>query len=117
MPDHVGRVALLTAATLVISTSGCSSSPIAGTAIPASSVASLEKRTDAADVAARVTDEANVRAGPGMSFPAIATLPVGSAMTVACTKGEWARLTAPNTGSYVYGSLLEYRSTPKTCSP
>src|SRR5690349_14100442 len=90
--------------------------PITGTAARAPmGTTSSVTATPAGDVAGTVIDEANVRAGPGMGYAILTSLPLGAAVTISCASDEWMRLAAPSAGGFVYNTLLGLQGTPRPC--
>jgi hypothetical protein len=81
----------------------------------AATVTSPADPTPAPQVAGTVIDTANVRAGPGMTYDILTSLPLGASVTIACASGEWLRLATPHRGGYVYHDLLQLQGTPKPC--
>jgi uncharacterized protein YraI len=90
--------------------------PVAGApGRAAATVTSSAQSKRAAEVAGTVIDTANVRAGPGMTYDILTSLPLGASVTIACASGEWLRLASPREGGYVYHDLLQLQGTPKPC--
>lgn len=90
--------------------------PVAGVAVrgPAN-VTSGVNAAPVGDVAGTVIEEANVRAGPGMGYDIVTSLPLGAPVMISCAIGEWMRLATPHAGGYVYNDLLALQGTPKPC--
>lgn len=63
----------------------------------------------------RPGDGYHVRPGPSTANDFVATLPAGTAVTVDCLDGNWARLADPHRGNYVYTDGLVMDGDPPDC--
>ncbi len=63
----------------------------------------------------RPGDGYRVRPTPSTDNDFIDTLPAGSAVTVDCLQGNWARLADPHPGNYVYRDGLDIQGDPPAC--
>lgn len=63
---------------------------------------------------------ANIRRGPGTSFPIVGHLAAHSEVKVQCRAGTaarpWYRLSSPRSGAYVAGTLIRIATRPAPCS-